>query len=148
MKYLYAILILVLNVNLLLAADGIEGCMDISADGIYVQQIKMKVIAENIANIHTTKTDEGGPYKKKSVVVRETKDSIKVSQIKQDESDPIRVYEPNHPDADKNGFVNYPNISVSKEMTDLAYISKMYESNVVVYNAAKNMAMQMINLGK
>lgn len=126
----------------------IESSMRISRSGVKVQQTKMQIIAENIANVHTTRTSEGGPYRRKDITVAETKDGIRVKKIYRDRKNLIRVYDPGHPDADKNGFVYYPNVNVTKELTDMAYSQKIYEANVVVYNTAKQMAQTIINIGK
>jgi flagellar basal-body rod protein FlgC len=147
MKYLL-ILFMIISSIAFANRKGIEESLEISRQGVMVQQAKMQVIAENIANVHTTKTETGDPYKRKDIIIRETEKGVEVKKVVEDNNPPIKVYEPGHPDADINGFVYYPNISVSKELTDMAFSSKVYEANVLVFNTAKNMAQSIINLGK
>jgi len=130
------------------AKEGIEKALDTSSKAIIVQQARMQIIAENIANINTTKTANGKPYRRKDVIIKETTESVKIAGVYEDKEPFLKVYDPGHPDADKQGFVYYPNISISREMTDMAYTSKVYDANIAVYNAAKNMAQAIINLGK
>lgn len=140
--------ILIFCSGIVSSREGIEKSLDISAKGVVVQEMRMRIIAENIANVHTTRTEKGIPYKRKDVILKETADSVRVGSIYEDSAEPVKVYDPGHPDADHSGFVYYPNISLSREMSDMAYTSKVYEANIAVYNAAKNMAQAIINLGR
>lgn len=148
MPYINLFLLLFFFVATASAREGIEKSLDISSQGVMVQQMRMQIIAENIANVHTTRTIKGVPYKRKDVILKETPDSVKVGTVFEDASDPVKVYDPGHPDSDASGFVYYPNISLSREMSDMAYTSKLYDANIAVYNAAKNMAQAIINLGR
>lgn len=145
---IFLLIAFLLSTSGLWAKEGIEKSLDISSKAVIAYQMKMQIIAENIANVNTTRTEKGTPYRRKDVVFRETTSSIKVEAIYEDPSPFLKAYDPGHPDADSQGFVYYPNISLSKEMTDIAYTSKVYEANIAVYNAAKNMAQALINLGK
>jgi flagellar basal-body rod protein FlgC len=132
----------------LAAREGIEKSLDISTSGLLVSQARMQIIAENIANVNTTSTSVGGPYKRKDLILKDAPDGVAIQEVVQDNSSGVRVYDPGHPDADKQGFVFYPNVNMTREMTDMAYTSKIYDANIAVYNMTKNMAQALINLGK
>jgi len=153
---------------------------DISGYGLSVQRFRINVISSNIANANTTRTDEGGPYRRKEVVFKaidfdkqlndelqtnylkyenpldeagedniEPKPALKtviVDKIVRDDSKPILKYEPNNPDADKNGYVAYPNINPVIEMADLVEATRSYQANVAAFESAKNMANSAISL--
>lgn len=135
--------------------------LDISAQGMNVQKQRLDVASQNLANINSTQTPEGGPYKKKNVVVSAVPVSFeKMMQKKQDPlyfprvdrvvdgNDPLKkVYDPQHPDADQAGYVNMPNINATQEMVDVMTASKIYEANITVMNAAKSMALRTLEIG-
>ena len=134
------------------------------------QRFRMDVIAENIANVSTTRTENGGPYRRKIVTFQEKqlkagvpsfkhilKDStaaymgngVKVSKVSEDtETDFIMAYDPSHPDADENGYVRYPNVNTVTEMTNLIDASRSYEANVTAFQAIKSMASSGIQVGQ
>jgi len=136
---------------------GVFSAMNVSATGMSAQQLRMDVIAENIANASTTRTENGGAYRRKAVVFTE-KDTtsfdnvlngylshyepngVKVTQIVEDQSDLRLVYEPDNPDANEDGYVEYPNVDTVTEMTNLIDSSRAYEASVTAFNASKSMA--------
>ncbi|MFC1559478.1 flagellar basal body rod protein FlgC [Candidatus Margulisiibacteriota bacterium] len=140
---------------------GINDAFDISVSGINANRIHMELISSNLANINTTRTMQGGPYRRKVPVFSETPvtfDStltkankkmgggVEVSEIVEDLGPFPKVYKPGHPDADQNGFVSLPNVSMSKEMIDMVYVSKLYEANITVFNTTKSMAQQTLQI--
>lgn len=138
--------------------------LDISSAGMSVQRARLRVIAENLANQQTTGPE--GPYQRKETIVTsipltsfdtelsgalqslqgDHPQSVAVSQVRQDSSEPIKVYDPHHPHADAQGYVNMPNISVFREMTDMIEASRMYEANLSASKAANEMMSQAIDL--
>jgi len=133
--------------------------LDISASGLSAQRKKMNAIASNIANAETTRTEEGGPYVRKIVLMREqspdTFDSVLnaeslsaqspdiTSVTTEEKTDPSPfklVYDPSHPDANEQGYVELPNVNVVNEMVDMISATRSYEANVTAINAAKSMA--------
>ena len=140
---------------------GVEQAMDISISGVKANETHMEIISSNLANIQTTRTLAGGPYRRKVPVFAEKplefaealsnaekklSGGIEVSEIVEDQSPFEKVYNPGHPDADSSGFVSLPNISMSKEMVDMVYVSKLYEANITAYNASKKMAQDMLQI--
>lgn len=141
------------------------GAMDISASGMTAQRLRTDIIAQNIANVNTTRDENGGPYKRKTVVFEEKPSNsfndylsvasgsigngVKVSQIVEDTETPMTmVYDPSHPDANEEGYVLYPNVNTVTEMTNLIDASRSYEANVTAFNATKSMTMQALEIGK
>lgn len=123
----------------------------------------MEVIAGNLANIHTTKTDEGGPYKKKEVVFMSTDvsneksfegvlskkiEGVKVDSVQESDKAFEKVFDPNHPDADPQGYVSLPNVNLMEEMTDMVAASRAYEANINVMNTTKEMLIKSLDLVK
>ncbi|MCP3931089.1 MAG: flagellar basal body rod protein FlgC, partial [Bacteroidetes bacterium] len=117
--------------------------MHIGATALTAQRIRLNTISSNLANVETTSTPEGGPYKKKSVYFQSTPLSfqqhldnnlkasvqgVKVTEILEDKSEPRRVYNPSHPDAKEDGYVEMPNISVLKEMVDMMSATRSYQA--------------------
>ena len=143
---------------------SIFSAMKISATGMTAQRVRMDVISQNLANVNTTRADDGSTYRRQTVVMeaqtsREfasalnqalglTGTGVKVTHIVEDMSDLTMVYEPTHPDADENGYVHYPNVNSVTEMTNLIDASRAYEANASAFNAAKTMAMKGLELGK
>jgi flagellar basal-body rod protein FlgC len=123
--------------------------LGISGSGMTAERVRMDVIAENLANADTTRTSAGGPYRRKEVVL-EAKGSgggsfadvlggVQVAGVVNDTSPDRRVYEPGHPDADKQGFVTLPNVDPVTEMVDLITASRGYEADVQAMNTSKSM---------
>ncbi len=139
---------------------GLNEAMDISVDGINANRIYMEIISSNLANINTTRTVAGGPYRRKIPVLHEKPlefsdvlsnaqkiaGGVQVAEIAEDSSPFQTVFNPGHPDADKNGYVKLPNVSLAKEMVDMVEVSKLYEANIVAYNATKKMAQDTLQL--
>ena len=128
--------------------------MRISASGLSAERLRLDVISSNIANARTTRTEEGGAYVRKIAVFAENYDSklgmlgVKVTEIKRDSSDMRLEYDPSHPDANEEGYVEYPNVDLLVEMSDLISASRAYESNVDTLNAQKNMISKALEIGK
>lgn len=137
--------------------------IDISASGLTAQRLRMDVISNNIANVNTTRTEDGGPYRKKMPVFaarlqqemdknvvssnQNVGQGVEVSKIKESSQPPKLVYKPNHPDADENGYVQMPNINVVSEMTDMMSASRAYEANVTAVNTTKQMIKSALQIG-
>lgn len=132
----------------------------ISASGLNVQRTRMNVIASNLANINTTRTAEGGPYRRKEVVVAAQpaepsfKDvlgsevnKVEVAEIREDNGPLRKVYDPNHPDADPDGYVSLPNVNLMEEMVDMISTSRSYEANVTATSTTKNMIQRALEIG-
>ena len=137
----------------------------ISTSGLNAQRTRMNVVSSNLANINTTRTPEGGPYRKKEVIVsaipakdkfgQELQSTLegklkeaKASDVVEDQSAPRLVYEPNHPDANEEGYVAYPNINLMQEMVNLMSASRTYEANITAINASKSLALKALELGR
>ena len=139
---------------------------DIAASGMTAQRFRMDTIAENIANINTTRTEDGTPYRRKIVSFEEKNtsptfsdalkratefrgDGVKVVRVTEDTTtDFIMEYDPSHPDADENGYVLYPNVNTVTEMTNLIDSSRAYEANVTAFDAVKAMASAGLRIGQ
>lgn len=141
------------------------GAMDISASGMTAQRLRTDVIAENIANVNTTRDENGVAYRRKTVVFEEKPsdsfndylsvasssigNGVKVSAIVEDTDTAMTlVYDPSHPDANEEGYVEYPNVNTVTEMTNLIDASRAYEANVTAFNATKAMTTQALQIGK
>lgn len=146
--------------------------LKVTASALTAQRLRMDVISNNIANAETTHTEAGGPYQREAVVftprtstpelnlpsfVGSAKDlwaklsgagGVQVSQIVQSDEPGSKVYDPTHPDADADGFVSYPNVNLVTEMTDMLAATRSYEANITVLNAAKQMAMKTLEIGR
>jgi len=138
--------------------------MEITASGLSAQRVRMNALASNLANARTTQTAEGGPYKRLDPVFRavplatrfrdlvgergaQNASLVEVSEMRQDQSPPQQVYDPNHPDADERGFVSLPNVNVVEEMVNLITASRAYEAGVTVMQTLKGMARSALNIG-
>ncbi|APJ03187.1 flagellar basal body rod protein FlgC [Silvanigrella aquatica] len=142
----------------------LEG-LRISASGLSAERIRMNVISSNLANANTSRTEEGGPYKRKDVLFTARNSGlsfdnlmrlafdpnlkeVKVDGITEDRRAPRLVYNPNHPDANEKGYVAMPNISVMEEMVNMITSNRSFESNTQAINATKSMAITAIGIGK
>jgi flagellar basal-body rod protein FlgC len=146
-------------------ADFLTG-MRISSSGMSAQRMRMNTISSNIANINTTQTPEGGPYRRKDVVfeampdaknfgeivtgvdTRDNMQRVQVSDVISDRKAPLLKYEPDHPDANADGYVAYPNINLMEEMTNMIQSSRSYEANVTALQASKDMALSALEIGR
>lgn len=139
---------------------------NISASGMTAQRFRTDIIAENIANVNTTRTSDGEPYRRKLVVFQEkdvtpfsqffssSKNSavgngVKVRRVVEDyENDFIMEYDPANPDADENGYVYFPNVNTVSEMTDLIDATRAYEANATAFEASKSLAQTGLTIGQ
>ncbi len=143
------------------------GSLNTSATALTAQTLRMDVISENIANVNTTRTADGGPYKRKAVVFEEmgeerpfstvfsesygaeaNGDGVHVTEIVTDDSQGALVYDPTHPDADANGYVEQSNVNIVQEMTDMISASRSYEANVTAMNATKSMITKTLEISR
>lgn len=139
--------------------------MRVSASGMAAQRTRMNTISSNIANINTTRSPEGGPYRRKDVVLESMPEAksfgeiltsapqkdvqrVQVTDVLVDRRAPLMKYEPDHPDADDNGYVAYPNINLMEEMANMIQATRSYEANVAAMNATKDMAMTSLEIGR
>ena len=137
----------------------------ISSSGLAANRKRMGAISSNIANAQTKRTAEGGPYRKKEVVfgseparesfgeilegeLDEKAQSVHATEVISSNKPPILKYEPDHPDANKDGYVAYPDINVMEEMADMISASRAYEANISAMNTTKSMAMKALELGR
>lgn len=146
---------------------GMFDSFDINASGMTAQRYRMDIIAENVANANTTRTEDGTPYRRKVVtfesigteksfsrVFKEATGTysgagVRVDAVTEDTwTDLNMVYEPSHPDADENGYVTYPNINTVTEMTNLIDASRAYEANATAFAASKSMALKGLEMAK
>lgn len=144
---------------------SIFNSLRISASGLTAERLRLDVIADNLANIHTTRTAQGGPYRRKVAVLEErdpgfndllairspmvsSRGGVRVSAIAEDPTPPMRVYNPGHPDADADGYVLMPNVNLVTEMVDMITATRAYEANVTAMNAAKQMALRTLEIGR
>ncbi len=128
--------------------------MRISASGLSAERLRMDVISSNVANMRTTRTQEGGAYIRKVAIFSENYDEklgmlgVKTTSIEEDKSALRKEYDPQHPDADDQGYVEYPNVDILVEMSDLISASRAYESNVDTLNAQKNIISKALEIGR
>lgn len=142
--------------------------MDISGSALTAERVRMDVISENIANATTTRTQEGGPYRRKMVIfeqageqksfrrilednldtAEQSRGGVKVSSIVEDPSDFNTVYDPTNPDADENGYVKMPNVDQTKETLDMMSSTTSYNANLTAFNAIKAMASKALEMGR
>ena len=128
--------------------------MRISASGLSAERLRMDVISSNVANARTTRTEDGGAYVRKVASFQENYDEklgmlgVKAVAIEEDKSPLRREYEPTNPDADDEGYVEYPNVDLLVEMSDLITASRAYESNVDTLNAQKDMISKALEIGR
>ncbi len=139
--------------------------MDISASALTAERTRMNLISGNLANANTTRTADGGPYKRKDALFSTQRTSpsfgstlsrigaaapsgVEVAQVVEDTSPPRLQYDPSHPDADAKGYVAMPNVNVMEEMADMIVATRAYEANITAAQAAKSMALKTLELGR
>lgn len=133
--------------------------MAASGSALTAEKLRIDVIASNIANQNTTRRPDGtGPYRPRQVIFREILQNqvgglkagqgVRVQNIQVQNREPRLVYEPEHPDADQDGYVAYPDIDVVAEMVNLIGATRSYEANVTVLNAAKTMYLRALEIGR
>ena len=138
--------------------------MAASSTGLSAQRLRMNLISGNLANVNTTRTNQGGPYRRKEAVfaaqpadrsfgrilarrLRQGLSNVKVSRVVEDRSPAIMKYDPRHPDADENGYVAMPNINLMEEMVNMISATRSYEANVTALQTARNMALKALEIG-
>jgi len=138
--------------------------LKISASGLAAQRTRLNVLSSNLANANTTHNADGtGPYRRKDPIFQEVRpdsfdktldkaskkiSTVQVSDIVEDQTPGPRVYDPNNPDADKEGFVNMPNVNSVSELTDILQTTRSYEANVTAMHAAKEMLNAALSIGR
>lgn len=142
--------------------------LDICASGMTAQRLRLDVASQNISNIQTTRTEDGTTYRRKMVVFQSADESFSsilrraqnngrsgennggviVTEIVDDETEFNMVYNPEHPDADENGYVAMPNVDLIKETTDSMAATRSYEADITAFNAIKLMAQKALEIGK
>jgi flagellar basal-body rod protein FlgC len=139
--------------------------MHTSASGLSAQRLRMNLISANLANVNTTRTPEGGPYRRKEVVfgavpkaasfhehlnARQAKTPCEVRPLKiiEDQRPPVVKYAPYHPDADADGYVALPPVNMMEEMVNMISATRSYEANVSAVRAARDMALKALEIGK
>lgn len=145
---------------------GLFQAFDISASGMTAERFRIDTIAENIANVNTTRTENGEPYRRKIVTFGERDltsfstyyessrakavgNGVKVTSVREDtETDFTMEYDPAHPDADENGYVSYPNVNTVTEMTNLIDATRAYEANTTAFEATKSMVQAALKIGQ
>lgn len=145
---------------------GLFQAFNISASGMTAERFRFDTIAQNIANVNTTRTEDGTPYRRKIVTFQEkgvtpfttyysnsraraVGNGVKVTSVQEDmETDFIMEYDPAHPDADENGYVSYPNVNTVTEMTNMISATRAYEANTTAFEASKSMARTGLSIGK
>ncbi len=143
---------------------GFLSGMNISGSGLTAQRMRMDVISENIANIDTTRAADGRPYTRQEVVLQErnpnfsevmknssgnsAEGGVRVAEIASDPTPYQLVYDPAHPDANPDGYVQMPNVDITQEMVDMISAYRSYEANVTAFNAYKDMAVKSLDIGR
>ena len=145
---------------------GMFSSLNISGTALTAERARMDVITKNIANANTTRTSSGKPYRRQMPLFREIegqsfstllnkeneklneKKGVKITAIVEDKSPFKKVYNPGHPDSDKDGYVLMPNVDIVTEMVDMISASRAYEANMTAINSAKSMAMKALEIGR
>lgn len=134
--------------------------LSVSASGMSAQRTRAELITENLANAETTRTPDGGPYRRKDAVFESNSapsfgsifgdamapGGVSISSINVDDKDPVQRYQPGHPDAGPDGYVSYPRISPAEEMVDLMSASRGYQANIASMTAVKDMIQHSLDL--
>lgn len=148
----------------------------LSGAGMGAQRTRMSVVAGNLANAETTRTPEGGPYRRRNVLFRaapvqetfprllqaglamplgigqrdrgEGLQTVEVAGVRESLRAPKRVYDPHHPDADPDGYVSYPDINTMEEMVDMLSAARSYEANLAVFNTTKTLVRRLLEAGR
>jgi len=147
--------------------------MNIAATGLTAQRLRMDVIAENIANVNTTRTADGGPYRRRTVLFQEMRDhdpfspisinhvwsinsdsrapqgmGVRVAGVVTDNSPGLLTYDPTHPDADEYGYVRMPNVNIVEEMVNMISASRSYEANITAMSVARTLTQRTLEIGQ
>ena len=138
--------------------------MEVTGRSLSVQRTRMEVVSSNLANAQTTRTPEGGPYKRRDVVVTaerprddfgllledemdQSVHTVRVVEIQPDETEPRLVYDPDHPDSNEEGYVAYPNVDSMEEMVNLITVMRTYEANLSTLTAVRDMTQSALRIG-
>ncbi|MEJ2163881.1 MAG: flagellar basal body rod protein FlgC [Desulfobacterales bacterium] len=136
-----------------------------SSAALSAQRLRMNLISGNLANLNTTRTREGGPYRRKEAIFaaraldqsfeqiladsrNKHLSTVRVAGVVEDQNPPVMKYDPGHPDADSNGYVAMPNINLMEEMVNMISATRGYEANVTALQAAKDMALKALEIGR
>lgn len=142
--------------------------MNVVGSGLTAQQLRLDVISENVTNMNTTRTEEGGPYRRKMVVLEEEnspspfrqalnramgmenpqRGGVRVTEIAEDPSDFRIVYDPTNPDANAEGYVEMPNVDLVKEISDAMAANQAYSANVTAFNVLKQVVAKGLEMGQ
>ncbi len=139
--------------------------MNTSSAGLSAQRLRMNLISGNLANVNTTRTKQGGPYRRKEAVFaaqpvnqsfkriladrqNNKLSTVQVARVIEDRNPPVMKYDPQHPDADEKGYVAMPNINLMEEMVNMISATRGYEANVTALKAAKDMALKALEIGR
>lgn len=143
--------------------NGVFNSLRISASGLSAERLRMDTIASNIANASTTRGEDGQPYRRKVAVFQSNLEKqydassnsykttmlgVKAVGLEDDKSPLRRVYDPSNPDADKDGYVNMPNVNILNEMADMIASTRAYEANVTAMNSEKGMFVKALEIGR
>lgn len=139
----------------------VSATLAISSSALQAQRLRMDVIAANLANAESTRSPEGGPYKRRDVMLEATAgnsfddilgaragSAVRVVRVVEDDEPPRVVFDPGHPDADPRGYVAYPNVNPITEMVDLMAATRAYEANVAAVNATKRVLEAALSIGR
>ena len=142
------------------------GALNISSTALTAQRLRMDVISQNIANVNTTRTSEGGAYRRRQVIFQEIPEQsfnrifqntlrrpvlgagVRVSDIAIDMRPGERVYDPAHPDAGADGYLSMPNVNITEEMVNMISASRSYEANVTAINSSKSMIAKTMEISR
>ena len=139
---------------------GLLDTLQITASGLTAQRLRLQTVASNMANARTTRTEEGGPYKKQMPLLEAVRDEpfgsemdratsrVEVMGVVESDEPPVMVHDPGHPDADAEGYVAYPNVNVLEEMVDLMTTARTYEANANVLEMTDMMANTALEIGR
>jgi len=150
---------------------GLFSAFQISGSALTAEKLRLDVISGNLANMHSTRSPDGGPYRRRTVVFAEQLSTwrerlaadysfsrgepiafsgagVRVDRILADQSEPQLVYDPDHPDAQDDGYVRYPNIDLAKEMTAMITVLRSYEANTTAVNTAKSLYLKALEIGR
>ena len=135
--------------------------LETSASGLYAQRKRMDIIASNLANIETTRTEKGGPYRRKMVVMRSAEmdqdfdtifnsnvKGVQIDDIVEDQTPFKKVYNPSHPDADGNGYLYKPNVDLIVETTNMLMARRAFEANIAAIKATRQMVIKALEIGR
>ena len=147
--------------------SSIFSSFNINSSGMTAERYRMDIISQNLANANTTRTEDGTPYRRKVVTFAEKNSHTPFSQVLNTKTDRysgsgvqvdsvqedtwtemVKTYDPSHPDADEDGYVLYPNVSIITEMTNMIDASRAYEANATAFSASKSMALKGLEMGK